>query len=631
MDNRFTFKDFVFTLLLLALIACTLLGIWQFNYQEKRVTSLQDEVKKLGDVGRQQLAVLENIQRTLKDAPRVAVQSATTPQADVTQAAADGIVRRKTPDGGLYVYAAVPPRTPRDPHDLPDYAQGDWRVQNLGSEPAVITPFIYRDASGASAQGPVLESLLTSDPETGENLPLLAESYECLPDGVTFRFVLRKGVTFSDGVPMTMTDVLFSYHTLMNPKVEAGPIQSYFSGVEYVKSLDERTLEIKFKEPYFLALENAGGVSIIPEHIYKFNNPEEYNKRTDTLVGTGPYMLEPKNWIKGQQITLTRNDKYWGERPTFDRIVMRFIPNPQAGLQALQNGQIDYMGAQPDQFIKYSKDSEFTARFNVMKFQNPRSGYMYMGYNQKSPIFQDKLTRQALTMLIDRDGLNNSIGMGLWYTVAGPFSSLGNQADPAIKPMPYDVDAAKKKLTEAGWRANSSGILERDGKPFRFAIMIPAQISVYEQISAYIKEQFRKVGIDVTINPLEFSVMVERLDQRDFDACVLRWTGGGSEEDPYQIWHSKSIEGRGSNFISYRNPVTDKLIEDARREMNPDKRLKLWREFFDIIVDEQPYTFLSASYSTVFMDKRFKNAIPYKLTGLNADDWYVPAAQQKYR
>lgn len=634
MESRFTFKDFFFTVLLLVVIGCIVLAMWQFSYQEQRLTAVQDEVKKLNDVGRQQLSVLEGLRQDLRNAPRAAVstgaQQPASTQAVAAQSAGEGVVRRKTADGGLYVYSASPPRTPRDPRNLPGYAQGDWLVQSLGSEPAIVTPYIDRDAYSNIVQGPVLESLLTTDIETYERLPNLAESYEVSADGLTIKFVLRNNLTFSDGSPITMKDVLFSYNTLMNPKIEAGPIQSYFTSVDYVKSLDDRTLEIKFKESYFRALEIAGSVEIVPEKVYRFNDPDEFNKRTDTLVGSGPYVFDPKNWVKGQQITLLRNEHYWGDRPTFDRIVMRFIPNPQASLQALQNGQIDYMTPLPDQFVKFSSDESFTSRFTVRKYENPLSGYMYMGYNLRRPMFKDKLTRQALTQLIDRDSINQSIGQGLFLTATGPFSTLTPQADPAIKPWPYDVNEARRKLTEAGWKLNAEGILERDGKPLRFAIMIPSQISLYERLAAYIKEQFRKIGIDATISPLEFSVMVERLEKRDFDVCILRWGGGGAEQDPYQIWHSKSIEGRGSNHISYSNPEVDKLIEDARREPNAEKRMAMWRKFYAIIADEQPYTFLSSSYSTMFIDKRFENTTPYRY-GMSTGDWYVPAAKQKYR
>jgi peptide/nickel transport system substrate-binding protein len=346
-------------------------------------------------------------------------------------------------------------------------------------------------------------------------------------------------------------------------------------------------------------------------------------------VGTGPYLFDPKAWIKGQQITMLRNPNYWGERPTFDRLIYRFIPNPQAGLQALQEGQIDFMTPLPDQFQKFVKDPEFTKRFLTYKYQTPTSGYLYVGYNLRKPMFQDKLTRQALTQLLDRDAINQTIGQGLWFTVTGPFSPITPQSDAHVKPWPYSIEEAKKKLAEAGWKMGSAGVLERNGTAFKFNIMIPSQISTYEQIAAYIKEQFKKVGIDATIQPFEFSVLVDRLDTRQFDVSILRWGGGGAEQDPYQIWDSASIAGKGSNYIGFNNPEADRLIETARREMDPEKRQALWHQFHDLLHDLQPDTVLSASYNLTFIDKRLQNTEPYK-SGLNSGDWYVPAARQKY-
>ncbi len=612
MNNRFTFKDAVFAFILILVLGAVIWASAQFSRQEHRLNDVRTELSKLN-------VLLASGVRTYS-----------TTQAEGVQGVKPVNIRRKNEQGGEYVFYPEAPTTPREPHGFPDYASGDWIVQNLGSEPAVVTPYIDKDAYGNEVQRPVLETLITRNPETLLYEPYLAESYETFPKELRYRFVLRKNIWFSDRTPITADDVVFSFTTVMTPGIEADSLQSYLKKIEYVKKIDDRTIDIKLHEPYFQGLEVTGQFfEIIPQHLYAFKDVKEYNARTDHLIGSGPYLFDPKKWEKGQQITLVRNENYWGTRPSFDRIVYRFISNSQAALQAFQNEEIDGVTPQPDQFIKFSSDPEFLKKFKVFKYQRPNAGYRYIGWNLRKPIFKDKITRQALTMLIDRRAIIHTIEKDLSSEITGPFSPIVPQNDKSIQPWPYDPEGARKKLTDAGWKLNSNDVLERDGVEFRFSLMIPAQSSNYEQIASYVKEQFKKVGIDVRILPTEFSVLVDKLNNRDFDASMLRWTGS-IEGDPYQIWHSNSAKDKGSNAIGFANAEADKLIEDARKELDEEKRMVLWHKFHQILNEEQPYVFLHTSLSTSFLNGRIKNAEPY-LVGVNRDDWYVPSLQQKYR
>jgi len=282
--------------------------------------------------------------------------------------------------------------------------------------------------------------------------PTVADWYEISADGLRFKFHLRPQVCFSDGVPMTADDVVFSFNTVMNKDVDAAPLRSYYEKVKGCKKIDARTVEFEMSEPYFLAMEFVGGLSIIPEHVYKFDKGDDFNRRGDILIGSGPYRVE--KWDRGQKITMARNEKYWGDRPTYDKIVYLFIGNPQAQLQSFLNGQLDYMGEpiapDPEQYLQYAKDPEFLKKFTAYKYSRPVGMYMYVGYNCDKPMFKDKQTRQALTMLIDRKEIIDKMLQGFGTEMTGPFSPRVKQNDATIKPFPYDVDAAKKQLAAAG-------------------------------------------------------------------------------------------------------------------------------------------------------------------------------------
>lgn len=611
MDSRFTFKDFVFVVLFVVVIGAVAWAAWQFSYQEKR----------LNDV----LGALTAIQNDLKTG---AITHGTGSRAGPTTNSAAGRIRRKNPDGSIYVYYPDPPLTPRDPTQLPDYATGDWLVQNLDTEPKLITPLIETDYSGQLAQAPVLESLLAPNLETFELEPVLAESYEQSGDGLTIRFKLRPNILFSDGQPLTADDVVFTYNTIMNPGVNAAPLRSYFGNVKSCAKIDNRTIEFKLSEPYFLALDFIGGMTIIPEHVYKFSNGDEYNHRNAVLVGTGPYKVD--KWDRGQQLVMVRNDKYWGERGTFDRLVFRFITNEQAALQAFQNEEIDVFEPDGDQYAKFTADPDFMKKFKAYKYLRVNSGYGFIGYNLKHAMFKDKETRRALGMLIDCNAVINSIAKGMGVPTAGPFSPVSPQSNPDLKPLAYDPEGAKKLLAAAGWKPGSDGILQRDGVKFQFDLSMGVGSPLVDRIANYVKNQFESAGIQMRITPWEFAVLTTRLDDRNFDAAFMSWMGSGAEDDPYQIWGKDSIADKGSNFISFDNEESEKLLKEARTTMDRDKRMQLWHQWEALIADEQPYTFIYARPDRDFVNGRFKNTEPYKLD-INPYDWYVPVGAQKYR
>ncbi len=622
MESRFTFKDFVFVILFLTVIGAVIWSSYQYSYEENRLNDVKNQLNRLDDTQKQQLTVLTDIRNQLKSG--VSLNNSGTANA----ASESKNIRRTNPDGSIYVYFPDPPITPRDPTTRPDYVTGDWIVQDLGTEPKVLTPFCPKDYAGQLAQSPALESLAAANLDTGELEPALAESFEESADGLTIRFKLRKNLVFSDGTPITIEDVMFSYNTIMNPGVDCAPLRSYFDKVKSCTKVDDRTVEFKMSEPYFLALEYIGGMTIIPEHVYKFTNPDDFNHMSDVLIGSGPYRLE--KWERGQQIVMVRNESYWGERPTFDRLIFKFITNEQASFQAFQNGQIDRFEPDGEQFAKFSTDPDFTKQFTAYKYLRVNSGYGFIGYNLKRPMFKDKQTRTALAMLIDRESAIKNLLKGMGALTAGPFCPVSPQCNTDLKPLPYDPEGAKKLLAAAGWKPGTDGVLMRDGVRFEFDLTLPAGSPMIDRIGNYVKGQFESAGIRMRITPWEFAVMNTRIDDRNFDAVTMSWLGSGPEDDPYQIWDSKSIADKGSNFISFENPESDRLIETARTTLDRTKRMELWHKWEALIAEEQPYTFLWARPDRAFINGRFKNTEPYKLD-INAYDWYVPAAAQKYK
>jgi peptide/nickel transport system substrate-binding protein len=507
--------------------------------------------------------------------------------------------------------------------------EGDWLVWGINAEPATLNYIISKDIyANWVVGGNVFETLLEYDLDKVKLKPLLAESYEVSADGLQITFRLRDDVHFSDGKKITTDDIIFSYQTIINPKVDAISLANYYRPIKEVIRIDERTVKFVLREPYFKGVEIAGLMPVFPRHIYEFSDAMEFNNRRSEPVGSGPYVFE--RWNVGREIVLRRDENYWGKKPKISKIVFRVITNEVAELQALRSHDIDFMRPTSEQFSEVSKVQKFLEEFRCLSYWDPTTGYSYIGWNEERPFFKDRRVRQVLTMLINRDSINEYLLKGLGHVISGPFYIYGHQGDPNIQPWPYDPQKAKQLLDEAGWvDHDGDGICDKDGVPFKFRFMTVSGTPFYERLAKLIKDEMAKVGIELTVDPYEWSVFQERLNTRSFDAVTLAW-GGTVEEDPYQIWHSSQIGNRGSNYVGFKNAEADSLIEQARRTMDEDKRNELYPRLHRILHEEQPYTFMFTRPFLQLLDRRFENVKVHKL-GLNPLEWYVPRDKQRYK
>lgn len=508
--------------------------------------------------------------------------------------------------------------------------EGDWLVWSLSAEPATLNEI--HDSGGMATRwivsGNIFESLLRYDPDEFELEPFLVESFKVSDDGLEISFVIRDDVYFSDGHPITADDVIFTYETITNPGVDAASLANYYRDIERVEKISEREVKFIMKRVYFKSLEFAGGMPIMPKHIYSFDDPDEFNKRISNPIGSGPYIFE--KWNVGREVVLRRSENYWGRKPKLSKVVYKIITNDIAAIQALRAGDTDYLRPLPDQFSDLSKDEEFKKDFYCLSYWTPAVGYFWIGWNQDRPFFKERVVRLAMTYLVDREMICKHLLRSPDAIVpTGNFYMFGPQSDPNIKPLPYDPDKAKQLLEDAGWvDSDGDGVRDKAGVAFRFRYMIVSGTYLHEQMAKLVKDEAAKAGIEVIIDPYEWSVFIQKVQNREFDAVNMAWAGGLAG-DPYQIWHSSQIEG-GSNYVGFSNSEADAIIEEARRTLDDDKRNKLYHKFHRIIHDEQPYTFVYTRPQQRFLHRRFENVIIHKL-GLDEHEWYVPKEKQRYK
>lgn len=502
--------------------------------------------------------------------------------------------------------------------------EGDWLIYHLSAEPATLNPITATDAyEGIINNGKIYETLIERNNETLELDPLLAESWEISEDKLTYTFKIREGIKWHDGTPFTSEDVVFSYNTIMNPKVDSPQLRAYYQEIRDVKAIDDLTVEFTYAKPYFLALEFCGGMPIVPKHIFDkgdFNT----NPAGRDPIGTGPYKFV--RWTTGRDIVVDKNHDYWGEKPKINKIVFKIITDSTVSFQILKREELDVSGLTPIQWERQTNSPSFNENYDKLSYFTPN--YSYIGWNSKRPYFADKQVRTALTHLVNRELILDKILYNLGAIVTNPFYINSPEYDKSIDPYPYDPQKAEELLKEADWiDHDGDGIRDKDGVKFAFEFLIPGGSETGEKIATILKEELDNMGIQMDIRKTEWAVFTTRLNERNFDAVTLAWSMG-VESDPYQIWSSTQAE-KGSNFIGFKNEQADKLIEEARTEFDRDKRQELYRKFAEIIHEEQPYTFLFCRKSTVAVNKRFENVVVYPL-GIDLLEWHVPLPLQMY-
>jgi len=524
-----------------------------------------------------------------------------------------------------------------------DFAEGDWLVRALPTGIATLTPYVSSDAYSAEVQSYVLESLLTRDPQTLEWRGLLARSWEVAPDGLTITYQLRPGVRFSDGVALTAEDVAFTFRFVMDERIAAPRARAYLRRVRAVEVIDAHTVRFRFHEPYYDALSLTGGLEILARHYYErfLDEPERFNRARALLFGSGPYRLrDPERWTPDLGLVeLERNQRYWGPvAPPFERLVWKVITNETARLTAFRNGEIDLYSARPLEYARLKEDERLAVRSQRFEYLAPTAGYSFIAWNperngQPTP-FADRRVRQAMTFLTDRERIIREIFLGYAEPAVSPFNPRSSQHDPALLPEPADLDRALALLSEAGWRRGPNGLLVNDqGQPFRFRLTFFQDNDDTRRMVLLLKDLYARAGIQMEPDPAEWSVMLERLNKRQFDAITLGWTSG-VEVDLYQIFHSSQIEGGGDNFVAFRHAEFDRVVEAARATVAEEKRMPLWHQAERILVAEQPYTFLIRRQTLAFIDRRFHGIAVTRL-GLNFGfvpiEIYVPRTLQRYQ
>ena len=415
----------------------------------------------------------------------------------------------------------------------------------------------------------------------------LAERWEASSDGREYRFFLRADAAWEDGQPVTSADAVYTIRRIVDPKIPSPVFKPLFEDLEGVEAIDPRSFRVRFRTPNGAHL-YAFFLPLLPEHRFRGQSFLKARENRAPLAN-GPYRLE--KWKTQESIELARNPRWNGTPAHFDRIVFRIVPENSVAYRALLQGDLDETWIDQPLKERSSTDRRFAECCRAVEFYN--LDYNYIALNNRSPLFSDARVRRAMTMLLDRPSIVRSLYRGSARMISGPWAPDSPAYDPSVTPLPFDPRAASGLLDEAGWRdTNGNGIRDRGAREFEFDLLVSAGSNAGRQICEIFEAELGKAGIRARIRPLEWAAFTERVDAGEYEAATLAWAAADANPDPFPYWHSSQFPPRGLNNAYYANPAADRLMDEARRETDSEKRREIYHRLHRVLRDNPPVLFV---------------------------------------
>jgi peptide/nickel transport system substrate-binding protein len=498
---------------------------------------------------------------------------------------------------------------------------GGTLVDALSGEPSGLIAMMAGESSASAIASNIFNSLLKYDKNlelTGE----LAQSWDVSSDQKTITFHLKPNLKWADGQPLTSEDVLFTWKTVTDDKTRS-PYGADYKLVKRAEAPDSNTFKVTYAQPYAPALDSWSGLHILPKHLLK---DQDINNTPFSRNPVGSHYYQLDQWKKGESLSLKRNPNATQGQAKIDHLVSRIIPDRAAQFLELMADNIDSMSLNSIQYARiFPSRPDLTAK--IAQYKELGNSYTYLGFNLKRKPFDDLRVRQAINYAIDKQEIIDGVLLGLGLPVASPYKPGTRWSNPKLQPYPYDPHKAIALLKEAGFEDHDhDGILDRDGQPLSFEILTN-QNKEREMSAVLVQRRLKEIGIDVKIRVVEWATFISRfIKTGDFNVVLLGW-GLGLEPDQFNIWHSSQHAPGQFNFIGYNNPKVDKLLEAGRLELNPDKRMKIYHDFSEILLEDSPVVYLFAGYGLPAIHKRVKgidDPAPPAGIGHNSYEWYIP-------
>lgn len=514
-----------------------------------------------------------------------------------------------TPEATPVAQSPLPtPSTPAA--DAVAVALADLR-EAVAADADNFNPILATGPTAARVADLIYPRLVGQDPSGGFPMPSeLATGWEVSPDGRTYTFTLRSGVTWSDGVPVTAADVKFTYDALAAEAVQS-PYRDRAAAIAAIQTPDPSTVVVTLRSPSCSALHSLRR-PLLPSHRFApdFSDMRSHPLNSAPTVSAGPFQFVEH--LPGERIVLAANPDYWKGAPQIERWLLEVIPDAAARRQAIDQGQVDLAALDPLEIVQdglpagaqttvyaYPADAYSFLALNLADPANPQPGQDAAGAaiaQPPHPVLGSEAVRQAMAEAIDTRRLLDEVFAGQGYPLNSYVLPTIGWAATDLPFTLVDPARAAQRLDEAGWTdPDGDGMRAAGDLPLRLTLQTNADNPLRVQMAERIAADLAAVGFAIDLSVVSFEeVTAALLDQR-FDLALLGWEDVGADPALSPLWHSREDRpGAGFNFTSFHDVEVDDLL-DAADQMpgcGLDDRAALYRQVQERLWASRPYLYL---------------------------------------
>ena len=458
----------------------------------------------------------------------------------------------------------------------------------------------YLENSSFSAQVFFLlyDTLLSSDPATGEHAPGLVRRWTVSDDGLVFTLELDPAARWSDGAPVTAEDVRWTFEALTAPENRTGPVKVALAAFGPPEVLAPDRIRFTARENHWRNLGALGGIAPLPAHVFRDRDFNELN--FDFPVVSGPYRLGTHR--ENVSLSLARRPDWWAAgRPAsaglynFDELLFRFSGSQDNAFDAFRKGLLDvYPVYSASIWVREARGDRIDRNWIVRRAVRNHKPVGFQGFalNLRRAPYDDVRVRRALAHTLDREGFNRTLMYGQYFLHRSYWEDLYDEAHPCTNELfRFDPPRAAALLAEAGWaRDPATGALSKDGRPFvvRFLSNGPTA----DRFLARWKRVLADLGIALETERKDWAAWARDMDAYEFDVTWCAWSSG-LRKDPEDMWGGAfADEPGGNNITGFSDPRVDALIAAQRTEPSLEKRNAIDREIDAILAAAVPYVLL---------------------------------------
>ncbi len=524
----------------------------------------------------------------------------------------------------------------------------------LLAEPDGLSPILARSGQSRRVYRHLYTRLLDVDPVSLEIVPYLATNRAKVSEldngNQTFTFDIRKNANWSDGTPLTINDILFSYKILKHPGVKTRyePIADLINDIQ--TDVDIPTQITFIAEECHITLESAiSEMFIYPEHIF---DPEKVmrnisfadfkdQEKIDQMIDDDPaldavaerfmnpeYVRDPakfvtasaytfSEWVTGQRIQIKKNNDWWGNTVKgnlfvnkAEHITFLIIPDHNTALTRLANGELDVVSD-----VVAGDFEEYKSKENLEPIRKSSLTYSMLVLNTNNGLLQDKNVRKALALSCDEASILQNAKNGYGTIVTGPFTPGTADYNDAVKPSGFDPAQAKSLLAKSGWQdSDKDGIMDKmlNGKKTNLSLelVFSSKSKTGPLIGELLRNTAKKTGFEINLMPKDSKIYRAELKSGDFDIVLTGSSASTGLYDPKGRWHTASFPPNGLNYSRFGNEKSDRLIDGIRSACNdPEERIRMSHELQEMIAEEQPVIFLYNNETLHLINKKYDNVV----------------------